>query len=69
MPRFEFKYASDLVVGDWAQIEGTWVEIRGCATDGTGWTHLVLDGFRLPEITLHGSVDLPWSPTRPAGLA
>lgn len=69
MPRFASKYASDLRVGDWAQIGGRWAEIRGCRTDGNGWTHLAVDGFPLPETVLHRSVEMPWSPTRPAGLA
>jgi hypothetical protein len=69
VPRFEFKYASDLMVGDWAQIAGTWAEVQGCATDANGWTHLALDGFPLPETILHRSVEVPWSRTQPAGVA
>ncbi|ACU68967.1 hypothetical protein Caci_0012 [Catenulispora acidiphila DSM 44928] len=69
MPRFEFKYASDLVVGDWAQIGGKWVEVLGCATDPSGWTRLILDRSPLPETVVHQTVDMPWSPMRPAGSA
>jgi hypothetical protein len=69
VPRFEFKYASELMVGEWAQIDGTWAEVLGCSTDPNGWTHLVLEGFPLPETTLHGTVEVPWSRTQPAGPA
>ena len=69
MPRFEFKAASGLVAGDWAQIHGTWVEIRGCVTDASGWTRLAADGLPLPVTTLHGTVEVPWSRTKPAGAA
>ena len=68
MPRFEFKFASDLMVGDWAQFEGTWVRVLGCVTDPSGWTRLTLDRFPLPEMVVHRTVDVPWSPTQPAGV-
>ena len=69
MPRFEFKFAADLRAGDWAQIGGTWSEVLACVTDASGWTRLTLDRFPLPEVVLHGTVDVPWSRTQPAGRA
>lgn len=69
MPRFEYKSAAELVVGDWAWFDGAWVRILGCATDPGGWTRIVLDRFPLPEVVLHRTVEMPWSHTQPAGSA
>lgn len=69
MPRFDYKCVSDLVIGDWAQFSGSWAKVLGCATDPTGWTRLTLDRYPLPETVLHRTVEVPWSPTRPSGLA
>ena len=69
MPRFELKSAADLVVGDWAQIDGAWVRVLGCVTDPTGWTRVTLDRSPLPEVVVHQTVEVPWSRTQPAGSA
>ena len=69
MPRFDFKYAADLRVGDWAQIDGPWAEVLGCVTDPSGWTRLTLDRSLRPVMVVHQTVEVPWSRTPPAGTA
>ena len=67
MARFEIKVVSELRKGEWAQVNGVWAEVLACATDGTGWSRISLKDWPLPETTMYGTVEVPWSATKPAG--
>lgn len=68
MARFETKAVSELSKGEWAQFNGVWAEVLACSTDGTGWSRISLKDWPLPETTMHRTVEVPWSATKPAGM-
>lgn len=69
MARFEIKAVSELRKGEWAQVNGVWAQVLECSTEQTGWTRIRLQGWQLPETTMHGTVEVPWSRMKPADSA
>jgi len=67
--RFEIKAVSELSKGEWAQVNGVWAEVLECSTEPSGWTRICLKGWQLPETIMHETVEVPWSPTKPADVA
>lgn len=67
VPRFEVKSASELKVGDWAQIERPHVEMLARATEVNAWALATLDRSPRSEMVVHRMVEVPWSQTQPAG--
>ena len=67
--RFETKVVSELRKGEWAQVNGVWAEVLECSTEQNGWTSICLEGWLLPETTMHQTVEVPWSRTKPASVA
>jgi hypothetical protein len=67
--RFEIKAVSELSKGEWAQVNGMWAEVLECSTELNGWTRIRLEGWQLPETTMHKTVEVPWSLTKPADVA